>query len=68
MASGIGAHAGVHQLLQGFILEAHGLRPQRGRIDFIIIIIGSVWGEVELFGGGGEASPAPPSLDETLAT
>ena len=28
--------------------------------------VGSVWGagEVELFGG--EASPAPPSLDETL--
>ena len=27
--------------------------------------VGSVWEEVELFGG--EASPAPPSLHETLA-
>ena len=48
-----------------------------GRVDFIIVIIGNILrggggggklgqfeGEVELFGG--EASPAPPSLDETL--
>ena len=48
------------------------------RVDFIIVIIGNILGgggggggklgqfggEVELFGG--EASPAPPSLDETL--
>ena len=56
-------------------ITGHG----EGRVDFIIVIIGnilgggggggggevkSVWGEVELFGG--EASPAPPSLNETL--
>ena len=51
-----------------------------GRVDFTIIFIGNILGgggggggggklgqfgaEVELFGG--EASPAPPSLDETL--
>ena len=30
--------------------------------------LGQFWGKIELFGGrggGGEASPAPPSLDET---
>ena len=42
------------------------VRPRRGRVDFIIVIIGNILGgklgqfggEVELFGG--EASPAPP--------
>ena len=47
-----------------------------GRVDFIIGNI--LWGKLSQFGGGGggggvelfggEVSPAPPSLDETLAT
>ena len=57
------------------------VRPRRGEVDFIIIIISNILGgeggggEFEsVWGGGGggswlfggEASPAPPSLDETL--
>ena len=47
------------------------VRPWRGEGRLHKIILGGgglcqVWGEIELFGGGGEASPAPPSLDETL--
>ena len=42
--------------------EAHGSGHGEGKVDFIITIswgeVGSVLGEVELFGG--EASPAPP--------
>ena len=49
------------------------VRPQRGRVDFIITIsweggggggkLGQFGGKVELFGGGGDF-PCAPSLDE----
>ena len=60
---------------RNFILGAPGgkltdhvaVRPQRGegRLHILGGKLGQFWGEVELFGG--EASPAPPSLDETRA-
>ena len=52
----------------GKLMDHVAVRPQRGeagRLHILGVKLGQFWGEVELFGG--EASPAPPSLDETLS-
>ena len=65
-----GFHLGISSWGGSSVTDHVAIRPRRGegRLHIIGNILGDklgqFGGEVELFGG--EASPAPPSLDETL--